>query len=813
MGQDHHHHHHHNLYRLTSLQIGDIQSYLSRLFLFVLASTPSKLVFLVDNGPWSVSESRSKPAELWQLMVTKSRVSPFTNRRLKHSKRKKSSTYQEGMGSDTTMESNAGGWSQVELERFKFNTANYYRWKSLFNDMQHKCNSLSLFEKLAAELDGCVAFEVDWADVRGMNYINELQVDTCVALEVKFMTKREFDTLEHALAFYGSNCACIGHERLMVPELKCSNVVTLFEDCICEGHSCQRWYSKRGSFKQGRCASSDIQESAKQISNFSCIPPSTPSQGVGPPFVAQQPKEKVQSKEDIDACYQELIGSSGCCSSFSLVPQSQRVSDNCCLNRFCKHGVIKDLQIPDGPFSEAKEDVDCNLMETQVKGAKMMEQFSADSVRNASPGSNYCNLVVLKQSGDYSDGKSQGEQSSPFLENALNQTRSTDEVARVHCNSVDDVYRDAFVLFRFSDPFLPYKLQEIITADQRLLKMLESGLPPWVIFLQSYPIFCNLYRPWMRPLALTIYIVVSVVTVLVGFYDLYKNVPILKTTVAHMFGPLFEWVESWEMVSRLKYLGTMLVLQNYEKALRWVLLTLRGLRRLILLLMQPVMEPLLMLAEFCLPAWTSSVEWMEVLLSIVSTFLQSLWIGAGSLLNFLIWPICVCLSTIWNLVMSLLYPVFSAIWAILAIPFRITFRVIELAIFLFLSLFDMLYQACKGAYQTTQLLIATESPIASTLHSANLTSQTTSIWRATWDDLFSKVFRALRYIVNGVVAFFAALNRHRLSIYNNLRAFLIHTSRLVQSGQLMAKKLSERILMQPVSSQENRQNQFDKKVR
>eukprot|EP00249_Psilotum_nudum_P007180 c20373_g1_i1 orf=453-851(+) len=76
--QDHRH-----LFRLTTLQIGDMQSYVSRLFLLITCEA-SKLVFLVDNGPWTIKKRRSKPAELWQLMVTQSRASPFANHRLRY---------------------------------------------------------------------------------------------------------------------------------------------------------------------------------------------------------------------------------------------------------------------------------------------------------------------------------------------------------------------------------------------------------------------------------------------------------------------------------------------------------------------------------------------------------------------------------------------------------------------------------------------------------------------------------------------------------------------------------------------------------
>lgn len=153
-------------------------------------------------------------------------------------------------------------------------------------------------------------------------------------------------------------------------------------------------------------------------------------------------------------------------------------------------------------------------------------------------------------------------------------------------------YKDTLLLFRFNNRDLPFKLRQIITSDMKLLTLLESGLPSWVIFFQSYPLFCKLYRPWMRPLFRTLDILISLVTVIIGFYDLYKNVPLLKATASHICGPLFEWIEDWDMISRLRYLGTMLFLQNFEKAVKWFLATTRVLKMLVSLVTQPFLYPL-----------------------------------------------------------------------------------------------------------------------------------------------------------------------------------------------------------------------------
>ena len=99
-----------------------------------------------------------------------------------------------------------------------------------------------------------------------------------------------------------------------------------------------------------------------------------------------------------------------------------------------------------------------------------------------------------------------------------------------------------------------------------------------VPFLQSYPGFCHLYRPWMCLFARTLYVIVSVITVVIGFYDLYKNVPVLKATASRLCGPLFDWVETWDMESKVKYLGMMLCLHKVQKAVKWAITMARAVK-------------------------------------------------------------------------------------------------------------------------------------------------------------------------------------------------------------------------------------------
>lgn len=200
-------------------------------------------------------------------------------------------------------------------------------------------------------------------------------------------------------------------------------------------------------------------------------------------------------------------------------------------------------------------------------------------------------------------------------------------------------YVDIFLLCRSNDKDLPFELKQIITRDPKLLTLHESSLPSWAIFLQSYPLFCALYRPWMRPLYETICVLVSLVTVIIGFYDLYKNIPLLKATVSHLCGPLFNWIESWDMISRIKYLGTMLFIQNLGKAANVFLSIMGAIKLLVSLITKTLMYPVQEMVDYLMPVWTFFAATAKKLWNTGSVMVETFRRMVDARLDFLIPPL------------------------------------------------------------------------------------------------------------------------------------------------------------------------------
>ncbi|XP_038704039.1 uncharacterized protein LOC120000173 isoform X2 [Tripterygium wilfordii] len=635
---------------LTSLQIGDLQSYHSNLTLF-LAPESCKLYILVDNRPW-LSELGSRPAHLWQLMVTKSRLSPFANTKARREKKEGKKTCSP---STTTKSKKFGQWFSL------IDAANLSQERVLLT--AKKLQNSVLCNELHRTLYGFIVFEVTWSNVRGINYLNELQSDTSLAIETKFMQRWEFDSISQAASCISSWFSGTCSEQLQLKEYLDSAIGEVFHDAE---EDFLRTIHTDGDDDE------NISSNSLWVGNDSA----------------------------------HFVGS-----CFSTYPATLEDED-CLLHTPPPTGPYKRRRVTRSTTSGAEVDFYAEEMQSEMEGPfDSSDTFCID----------YKHIVGPTQ------------------------------------------YRDVLILFRFNDRDLPFMLKQMVMSDLRLLTLLEAGLPSWVVFLQSYPGFCHLYRPWMCPLARALYVLISIVTVLIGFYDLYKNVPVLKATASRLFGPLFDWIETWEMVSRIKYLGTMLFLHNFEKAVTWILTFTRTTRSFFSVLTQPLAGPLMEFLGFLLPFWDVFVETTSSFSSMVWILIGSSCNVVGDLVEMILWPIWFAVSVGWNIATSIVYPIFYILWEVLYAPIRIILAAASLVSFLTASISEVV----GDIWQSTSSIFQFASNSGATVSKYEV-----SMWRSLWNDLFSQVFRATRSILNGFVAFFAACNRHRLSIYNHLQEFV-----------------------------------------
>ncbi|GMH07162.1 hypothetical protein Nepgr_009002 [Nepenthes gracilis] len=636
------------VFPLTCLQIGDLQSYLSHLSLF-LASESNKFFILVDNRPW-LEGLGSRREHLWQLMVTKSRLSPFANTRA-----------QKGM-----KDTENGSEKKASLEGHFGCSKNTDRWFSLIDaavlsqkkallPMKKLKYSLQLNHELHRTLFGLIVFEVAWTNVRGINYLNELQTDTSLVVETKFMKRWEFDSIMQAVGCMSSWFSGTQREQNLLKEYLLSTLEDVFYD-----------------------AQEDI-----SMNNL--------------------------TDDNKSTCFYDVAVDDG-----------------------YSYGLANSFEVYPAIFENMSSSVHTPPPLNMPYKRRKVTRTSSNGVSIAT----------------YFD-----ETPKAFID-SFEHFGNTIEATE---------YRDVLILFRFNDRDLPFKLRDIIVSNLRLLTLVEAGLPSWVIFLQSYPVLCHLYRPWMCPLARVLYVLISVVTVLIGFYDLYKNVPLLKATAFHLFGPLLDWIETWEMASRIKYLGTMLFLHNFEKAVQWFLMISRTIRSFFSVLAVPMIGPLFEFFNFFLPFWHMCIRLADSSFSVICILISSSCNLVRDLIEIILLPIWLIMSFIWSTASFVILPIFWVFKETLYAPIR-----------LIIALASFVAYACTLVYEMLGELWAFICSIlcAASATEATVTTYETKMWQSLWKDLFSQVFRAIRSILNGFVAFFATCNRHRLSIYNHLKEFI-----------------------------------------
>ncbi|GKV24827.1 hypothetical protein SLEP1_g34385 [Rubroshorea leprosula] len=655
------------VFPLTSLQIGDLQSYLSDLSLF-LAVESKKFYILVDNRPW-LKDLGSRSAHWWQLMVTKYRLSPFANTKGRRERKARN----EASSTASTAESK-------KFERwFSLIDASTLSKKRVLLPVKKLRNSLLQSSELHRTLYGFIVFEVSWSNVRGINYLNELQTDTSLAVEAKSMRRWEFDSIAQAVGCLSSWFSGTLYEKHHLKEYLDSAIGEVF-------------YDAEEDFPRTVPVNDDIESTCDD--NLS--------------FMENSP------------C--------GLYGSFTVYPVS--VEDE-------TETDMPHTPPPTGPYKRRKV---------------------TKAVKNGVEVDVYC------------------EERQSQVKDTLNCSEADE-----HENAVEPThYRDVLLLFRFNDRDLPFKLKQIIMSDLRLLTLLEAGLPSWVLFLQSYPGFCHIYRPWMCPLARALYVLISIVTVIIGFYDLYKNVPVLKATASRLCGPLFDWIETWEMVSRIKYLGTMLFLHNFQKAIKWFLMVTHATRSFFSYFTLPLTEPVMEFLELFVPLWTMLSKTAGSSFSVIWIMIESSCNLLEDLIKVILQPAWLILTTIWNIAITVLYPIFWILWETLYAPIRLVRALFNSVAFVFACTSDFLGHIWRSLSSIFQIASATE---------ATVSSYEVPMWRSLWNDLFSQVFRALRSILNGFVAFFAACNRHRLSIYNHVHDFI---KRLIRGQQSQATDPSTR---------------------
>ncbi|MBA0730081.1 hypothetical protein Golax_022875, partial [Gossypium laxum] len=189
-------------------------------------------------------------------------------------------------------------------------------------------------------------------------------------------------------------------------------------------------------------------------------------------------------------------------------------------------------------------------------------------------------------------------------------------------------------------------------------------------------------------------------------------------------------IETWEMLSRIKYLGTMLFLHNFEKAVQCLWTVLRAIRSFLSFLNLPLAGPFMEFLDFLFPVWNIFSEAIESFFSVICIGIGFIISLVGDLLEVVLMPICFIGLVLRNITTSVLYPMFLIFWEILCAPIRL---VLALASFL-AYVCGFIYDVVGNIWLSLSGIIQLASASEATVSSAN----EVSMWRTLWNDLFSQ---------------------------------------------------------------------------
>ncbi|MBA0653236.1 hypothetical protein Goklo_020433 [Gossypium klotzschianum] len=179
----------------------------------------------------------------------------------------------------------------------------------------------------------------------------------------------------------------------------------------------------------------------------------------------------------------------------------------------------------------------------------------------------------------------------------------------------------------------------------------------------------------------------------------FKNTPVLKATASRLCGPLFDWIVTWEMLSRIKYLGTMLFLHNFEKAVQCLWTVLRAIRSFLSFLNLPLAGPFMEFLDFLFPVWNMFSEAIESFFSVICIGIGFIISLVGDLLEVVLIPICFIGLVLRNITTSVLYPMFLILWEILCALIRLVLALASFLAYVCGFIYDVVGNICDTSHK------------------------------------------------------------------------------------------------------------------
>ena len=405
-----------------------------------------------------------------------------------------------------------------------------------------------------------LAYEVSYADVAGLDYRNPLCDDGRLAIEVRAVTKRAFPSETAAMEFFD------GLERESNDDEK--SVVNR-SGALRSGRSRS---VARGGERRNSAVRRGIKDANTDASKHNHKTYVSPARQGGPTEKGAGEEASARKRSRVSSI-----------SSPSLASRFEAVAPNTGVDAFMPFHVASPGQGAEGADADKENGAGPGRGKTPSGHKSKLSRLGSGSVSWKENGNS---------SGDGLDGRNEGEgdstsasaaASTPTLP-AVRTPRNRPGLvtngstgtpvfdtpkAGAFAGTIGDksnnrpaetVFTHKTLVVHFADPLLPDALRRRVQSSPGLglLRLYETGLPPWALFLPQYGFY---YRPWLRTLARALFVLVSVLSMSAGFYDLYKHVPGLDAVFTRFWKPLGDFLER-HAAARLSILASYLFTQS-----------------------------------------------------------------------------------------------------------------------------------------------------------------------------------------------------------------------------------------------------------
>ena len=303
-----------------------------------------------------------------------------------------------------------------------------------------------------------LTYEIEHDDIVGLNYVNQLCLDGRLAIETRKVTKRAFDALDDALAFFAAkttDSTTTDASSVSVPSAAGAG-----RRRLASAAGVGRAGARRHRRMKEKDAFASPTHSARKRSRFAAD------------VVSDEPLRRTAKARPSDAI--DVLDASS--TSDAPSPRTPPRDDERVLGK--------------NPKTSAED----SLREKKTK------RKPARVGLRAPPFAFFLSRRrVVKESVSDTSARSCAE-------------RNADE-----CHE-SEVFRDQTVFASFDDLFLPEALRERVVAERRLLTLAEDGIPVWATVMAS----CGLYyRPWLRTAARAAFIALALGSAAVGARDFF----------------------------------------------------------------------------------------------------------------------------------------------------------------------------------------------------------------------------------------------------------------------------------------------------